>query len=153
MGVAWEALLGSSFGFTGTRDAITAPQRDRLMEFLSVQAPLGMVKMHYGDCPTGADHEMWRLCRATGIWVISHPSNLNPGRKVFFGDEIRETKPPLDRNLDIVSESDYLVATPKEYTENFRSGTWTTMRYARNHNRTVAVVYPDGRVDIEVPGW
>lgn len=149
----WGVLRGGCFGFTGTRTRITSCQREQLMGFLSVQGATRGLRMHYGDCPTGADYEMYCLCKAVGVYVVSHPSNLNPGRKVFFGDEVRGMKPPLVRNCDVVDESDFLIAAPKEDREVLRSGTWATVRYARKLGTTVALVLPDGRVDIQSPGW
>lgn len=58
--------------------------------------------------------------------------------------EIRGVKEYLDRNHDIVDEVDMLIATPKEYDEQLRSGTWATVRYAEKKDKTIIFIYPDG---------
>jgi hypothetical protein len=55
--------------------------------------------------------------------------------------------------MDIVVESDYLVACPLQDMEQPRGGTWSTVRYARALGRTVAVISPDGRVDFQREHW
>jgi hypothetical protein len=55
-------------------------------------------------------------------------------------------KPYLVRNHEIVDDSQVLIAAPKEFTEQLRSGTWATIRYARKIGRTVRIVFPDGSI-------
>lgn len=144
---SWEGLPGTSIGFTGTRHKISSPQRALLLRFLVEMKP---AVVHYGDC-TGADYEMFLLCRTLGVRTVTHPPDVDTYRMWTVGDEIRPVKPYLIRNMDIVSESDYLVACPRERHEVSRSGTWMTVRYARRSDRTVVLVYPSGEVDIQRP--
>jgi hypothetical protein len=58
-------------------------------------------------------------------------------------------KPYLSRNKDIVLETELLIATPGEEEEQIRSGTWSTVRYARSLKRMINIVLPDGRVIAE----
>ena len=112
-------------------------------------------EIHYGDC-TGADYEMFMLATSFEVKTVCHPPDKNAYRMFTAGSVIRPVKPYLARNYDIVSESDFLVAVPRESREpadHRGSGTWTTVGYARSSHRTVAVVFPDGRVDIQPPGW
>jgi len=144
----WGTLNGTSIGFTGTRKHITSPQRANLLSYLTVVKP---AEVHYGDC-IGADYEMFLLCKALGgIWKVCHPPDKETFRAFTRGDEIREVKPYLTRNRDIVMESDYLVACPVQETEQPSGGTWYTVRYARSTGRTVVLLYPSGRVDIQRP--
>lgn len=106
--------------------------------------------VHYGDC-TGADYEMFLLCKTLGVWKVCHPPERDTFRMWTAGDEVRPVKPYLERNRDIVDESDYLVACPLEECEQPSGGTWYTVRYARSTGRTVVLVYPGGRVDIQRP--
>ena len=48
----------------------------------------------------------------------------------------------LDRNKDIVNNCDLLIAAPKENTEVLRSGTWSTVRYAKQLGVTVVIIEP-----------
>lgn len=145
----WELLKGTVAGFTGTRDAITSSQRSRLMQFLSCNVPR---QLHYGDC-TGADYEMFQLASMYGVFTVCHPPDRDTFRMFTSAGEVRRPKPYLVRNADIVDESDYLIACPKDSREQPAGGTWFTVRYARSLGRTIALVYPDGRVDFECPGW
>jgi len=58
-------------------------------------------------------------------------------------------KRPLERNSDIVADSDLLLATPRFYEEELRSGTWATVRRARKANKPLIIVWPNGKVDWE----
>ena len=51
---------------------------------------------------------------------------------------------PLARNRIIVSTSDEMLALPGEMTEQRRSGTWATIRFARKHGTPMKIIYPDG---------
>lgn len=51
---------------------------------------------------------------------------------------------PLVRNQVIVTRSKVLVAAVEE-PETLRSGTWSTIRYARRSRKRVLIVTPDGR--------
>jgi len=61
---------------------------------------------------------------------------------------IRKQKEYLARNKDIVAETEFLIATPKEYTEILRSGTWATIREAFRQNKKVAIIFPNGNIEI-----
>jgi len=39
-----------------------------------------------------------------------------------------------------------MIATPGEVDEQLRSGTWSTVRFARKQGKPVHVILPDGRV-------
>lgn len=39
-----------------------------------------------------------------------------------------------------------MIATPSSKEEELRSGTWSTVRYARKLRRPVTLIYPDGSV-------
>ena len=62
---------------------------------------------------------------------------------------MREEKPYLDRNKDIVDETNILMACPNKAEEVQRSGTWSTVRYARKVGKAVLIVYPSGKMFFE----
>lgn len=102
-------------------------------------------KAHHGDC-IGADVDFHSLSRLKGLWIVGHPP-INNGLRAFCEfDECREPKPYLERDRDIVDESDWVIFTPGSYREILRSGTWTCIRYARKKNKEGHVVWPDGTV-------
>jgi hypothetical protein len=139
-------------GFTGTREGLSSPQREALLNLLIELKPR---ELHHGDC-LGADTEAHLLCVALQILIHIHPPNVGAYRAYchFLGtdfiEKIWEEKPYLVRNHDIVDNSDYLIACVKG-PEELKSGTWATVRYARAGDFfgdiPVYVIYPDGRVD------
>lgn len=134
-------------GFTGTRTQLSAFQRANLMTFLAENKP---EQFHYGDC-TGADYEGFVLATALRLYTVSHPPSVPKYRMFTTANEERPKKPYLVRNLDIVKETDYLIACPREDREPLSrvgSGTWTTVEYARHWSRPLVLLWPDGRVDI-----
>ena len=72
-----------------------------------------------------------------------HPPNIKDKRA--FCNDYRFSfpeKPYLERNHDIVDNSDVLIATPKESVEQIRSGTWATIRYAKKLNKPIMIMEP-----------
>jgi hypothetical protein len=57
-----------------------------------------------------------------------------------------EPKPYLARNRDILRATEMLVAAPAQDIEQLRSGTWSTVRFARKTGRVVWVILPGGDV-------
>lgn len=115
-------------GFTGTQQGMSAMQAKLLRSELQLYKP---TEFHHGDC-VGADAEAHEIVEAEfpNIKIVVHPP-INPAKRAFkWGDEGRIAKDYLMRNRDIVNETDRLVAAPKGDTEELRSGTWATIRYA-----------------------
>jgi len=48
---------------------------------------------------------------------------------------VREAKPFIERDHDIVDETEAMIAVSRTYEEQTRSGTWTTVRYAKAQGR------------------
>jgi len=132
-------------GFTGTRDGVTEPQFDALSSLLAKYQP---EEVHHGDC-VGADVSFHSaaMCE-TEARIVTHPPKVESMRAVCVGTRttILPAKDYLERNKDIVNSSDLLIACPKGPEER-RSGTWSTVRYARKVGKPVVVVWPDGRVE------
>ena len=129
-------------GFTGTQDGMTQQQKDKLKELLSIER-LSHSNFHHGDC-IGADEEACLIATELGFNLHCHPPN-NPSKRAFVKSAVyAEEKPYLDRNRDIVDSCYKLYATPKDFKEELRSGTWATIRYARKNNKQVMIIYPDG---------
>jgi hypothetical protein len=59
---------------------------------------------------------------------------------------VHEPKPYRVRNRDIVRDTETLIATPSEPVELLRSGTWSTVRFARKLGRAVWVILPNGNL-------
>lgn len=141
-------------GFTGTQRGMTGAQKLTVGTMLSDTEGISFAR--HGDC-VGADCEFDYLCAVRSINVIAHPCDIEEKRAHC---EVRHEehpyyfhafapKPPLERNQDIVDESDVLIAAPAGFEEELRSGTWATVRRARRRGIPVFIVLPDGRVVTE----
>lgn len=130
-------------GFTGTRRGLTDKQKESLRLAL-----FGATSFTHGDC-IGADDEAAYLAHGMSIKVHCRPCYLHSQRAHNGCSEvIAKPLPPLQRNHDIVDHCDRLVACPGGMTQELRSGTWATIRYAIKHKKQVTVVWPDGRTDV-----
>lgn len=134
------------YGFTGTRSGMNEAQYDMVRGLL-----MNAEVLHHGCC-VGADEQAHRIAEELGIWTVGHPPDETGGSDRYLAvvtcDERREPKPYLVRDQAIVSEVGILVATPQTFAEQRRgSGTWATIRYARQARIRRIIVLPDGMID------
>lgn len=133
--------------FTGTQAGMTPSQEQAVIALVEKLAPK---EAHHGDC-IGADFQFHGICQKAGIPVHLHPCTISWKRAYCCGAVgVAAEKPPLDRNKDIVRACECLIATPKDMEEELRSGTWSTVRFARRRSKTIFIVFPDGSVKEEV---
>lgn len=114
-------------GFTGTQAGMSQKQLETLRELFSTT---NVEEFHHGDC-IGSDADAHDIAAAMSIRIFMHPPKQEKKRAWKVGDYIYTPKEYLERNHDIVNAVDYLIAAPKRNTEELRSGTWATIRYAR----------------------
>jgi hypothetical protein len=124
-------LVIKKVGFTGTQIGMSPNQKNQLRLKLLELYNQGATIFHHGDC-VGADAQAHDIAFGIGMWIVIHPPS-NPSKRAFKrGDETRAEADYLERNEDIVDETDYLIAAPKDHkVEERRSGTWATVRYAK----------------------
>lgn len=103
---------------------------------------------HHGDCEE-SDHISHGIAREAGWSIGLHPPIDDRQRAFCEGDLVWPLKPFLDRNRDIVDVTMGLIAVPGGFEEELRSGTWSTVRYARRLGRPIKIVWPDGSVKEE----
>jgi hypothetical protein len=139
-------MMLKKIGVTGTRRGLVAAQRAALLGLM--QAFGGACQLHHGD-DMGVDAEADVLARALGWRVVTHPPLLSGHRAYRASAEPRQPRPFLERNRDIVAEVGGLLACPGMMVEEQRSGTWATVRYARERGVPVVIVWPDGSVSRE----
>lgn len=130
-------------GFTGTRDGMTREQVSALNALLPIADPSS--EFHHGDC-LGADAEAHDIATGCGCRTVSHPPIKDALRAFKKADEYRDPKSYFARNRDIVEETDYLIAAPKEFAEQVKGGTWYTVRFARENDKRVLIIRPDGAI-------
>lgn len=116
---------------------MTDKQKLRVRELLMK----GFSEFQHGDC-YGADEQAFAIAKHLGLRTVAHPPS-DPRKRAFTdSDETRECKPYLQRNTDIVRDTDFLIATPKEPHEILRSGTWSTIRRAIKLGKLFEVIPP-----------
>jgi hypothetical protein len=132
--------IGHLLGFTGTRQGMTAIQKSH---FLRIILEGNIEEFHHGDC-IGADeqaHDIVRQYLPSCRIVIHPPSNLSK-RAFLKGDVMLTPLPYMVRNRAIVDATWELIAAPFSSIEILRSGTWSTVLYARKVEKTIHMVYP-----------
>lgn len=140
-------------GFTGTQSGMTERQRERLWAIVGHRS----FYFHHGDC-VGADAEADMIVRAApGLYgVVMHPCDIAEKRghcaAKYPHDIVRDVKKPLERDDDIVAETECLVAASKTEGPVLRSGTWATIRRAVDAKKPVCVIYPSGALVFPTPG-
>lgn len=134
------------YGFTGTKHGMTQAQ---LAEVAQLLHTIQITRLHHGMC-MGADIEVNTLAVLMKIKTEGHPSTVAKTSRSCELDKIHNPYPPLERDKHIVMAGvDGLIATPKTAIEQLRSGTWATVRYARQMNRKIVLVMPDGNIRLE----
>lgn len=139
-----EAKLADplAVGFTGTQRGMAEQQ---MLAFRRLLFLFEWKVFHHGDC-IGADAQAHEIAVERGMTTVAHPPEIDTKRAWVLADATRMARSYLDRNRDIVDETSYLIATPGEFEEQLRSGTWATVRYARSLKRCIWLVFPDGSV-------
>ncbi len=123
-------------GFTGTQIGMSKKQKDKLYAYLFDSKP---TEFHHGDC-IGADAEATDLAIQLGISIHSHPCTITNKRAFKTYTVEYPEKNPLNRNKDIVNMSDILIVAPKSNTEELRSGTWSTKRFAERFKKPFIIL-------------
>ena len=129
--------------FTGTRQGMSAWQKQQLAKFLEEHRSQVALFAH-GAC-SGADAEAHDLVRdvcGSSTFIAVFPSTAKTRVHVQGADYMADPKPPLERNKDIVDcGCDLLLAAPLQMSEVLRSGTWSTIRYARKRHVPVQILW------------
>lgn len=134
-------------GFTGTRLGSRPAQTDAIRRFLAHMKPRRLV---HGGAP-GCDMIAHGIAESLGVPEIEiHPATYGRSVVVWEGMGghciIYPPLPPLDRNRVIVSRVQGLLACPQRDEEDWGSGTWATIRYAREAGMPIYLCRSDGRI-------
>lgn len=157
-------------GFTGTRAGLTPQQLAVLLPLVATLGPDPLpIRIIHGGA-VGADQEFDEILAPaywargsgpgrlfTAILGITPPILVHPASQVrrdyWLCDanyaalrSVLTAAPPLARNRLIIGAADRLLACPATPDEVLRSGTWSTIRYARQAGKSVTLVLPDGTV-------
>lgn len=129
-------------GFTGTQHGLTVAQHATLTQVLSYARP---TDFHHGDC-IGADAAAHVIAIRAGHQVIIHPPKDAKKRAFCKGHFECEPRDYILRNHDIVNSTQTLIACPKSFHEERRSGTWATIRAALKIGKPVTLIVPSGLI-------
>lgn len=145
-------------GVSGTQRGCTPSQLQRLRWFLAEEKP---EVLHHGDC-IGVDDQAHGIAISLEIRRIVIWPPANPAKRCFHGVKenhenkthlvVRSERPYLKRNKLLVAAVHALVALPGEMYEKVRSGTWATVRYARQAGIGLVLIFPDGTY-VEEKDW
>lgn len=136
-----EIQTGRKVGFTGTHKGAGTAQLGIAEMRLRLLREEGFDEFHHGMC-IGADEQVAKIAKELGFKVVAHPGLAKDPENMLYrsewqgSHEVREAKPFIERDHDIVNETEVMLATPLTYEEVVRSGTWTTVRYAKKQKRT-----------------
>ncbi len=100
---------------------------------------------HHGDC-IGGDYDGALIAYGLGWFIEAHPCNIEEKRANAPSNVRHPAFAPLTRNRHIVASADVLLAVPRYPNEQRRSGTWATVRYAREHGIPRFLVMADGTI-------
>ena len=127
-----QDIYMNTIGFTGTRRGVSTVRIEALESFLRVRRAEGFTMFRHGDCQ-GADEQAHHAACRAGYWITLHPPSDARHRAYCQAHTTLNAKPYLQRNRHIVDHSDILVALPVDPARSeLQSGTWSTVRYARN---------------------
>lgn len=129
-------------GFTGTQHGMTSEQQVVLRGLLGTFVDAAS-EFHHGDC-IGADAEAHEVARELGFFIVIHPPIITAKRAWKRAPVVNVPMNYLERNRVIVRSTQLLIAAPGELEEQLRSGTWSTVRFARKMLRPIYFAMPDG---------
>lgn len=130
-------------GMTGNRSGLSNEIKKMAKDFLEKNS---VSEVHHGDC-LGSDTDFHNLCESINIKIIIHPPINKKMRAFCKSDFILPEKDYIKRNHDIVDDTEMLIAFPSTNKEILRSGTWSTIRYAKKKKRKILIIYPNCEIE------
>lgn len=133
-------------GFTGTRHGMSEVQKKEFKKLISAK---DFQEFHHGMCE-GSDEQAHLIIEEEKekVIIFGHPPKFSGSRVNLPCHILMKVDNYLQRNQHIVDATDMLIATP-DTKEKPRSGTWSTVRYARKKEKRIYVIHKNGRITIE----
>lgn len=139
-------------GFSGTRKGMTNLQKFEVSKLIGrFRNAYPLIIARHGDC-VGADKEFHDIAMSYNISTHIHPPSNSRLRAYCEGDFVEDPQDYITRNQNIVRAcappcAGLLIATPGDV-ENAdnqaRSGTWKTIRYARQRKCPYVIIDING---------
>ena len=148
----------NNLGFTGSRHGLTEIQKkvliDNIIEFryneiLNFKTDINKPFNSLDGCCIGADDIFYNICDMLSFNTIGYPGfySTHPMRSKILRNRMKAVKSPLQRNKNIVYNSNLMIACPNTKEEIKRSGTWATIRYTKQLIKPLIIIYPDGNIE------
>lgn len=135
-------------GFIGTRNGMSESQIKSFESFIS-SLQNKSIEFHHGDC-IGSDETSHKIVESLKtkkeIKIIGHLPKYKKYRAFCKFDMEFMPKDYAERNKNIINYTDILIAVP-DRTEEFNSGTWRSIRYAKSQNKIVYIIHKSGRIE------
>lgn len=132
-------------------------QRDSVYAYLYLNALAAEntgveIELHHGNC-VGVDVEVAKIAKELGYRLVAHPGPKGKyySDEIYINDEVRPSRGYLDRNRDIVNETNFLLVVPFEDTHQDKGGTWYTHDYAVKKGKSMRVFYPNKMNVVSTP--
>ena len=108
-------------------------------------------ELHHGDCK-GVDEQTHHIAKALKQRIVIHPGVGRNGKSTTRAfcqgaNVVLSSMGYIQRDQQIVDETDILIGVPLP--GKVRSGTWTTINYARGGIKPVYIIYGDGTLSAE----
>jgi hypothetical protein len=137
------------FGHSGTQKGMIKPQKATFEQYIPSMIVPGRDEWGHGCC-IGSDHDgdMFVKFRMNpSIPVHYFPPTDHSKMATYYPDDcdtVHPEEPYIERNHSLVDWADYMIFCPSSMSENWRSGTWATYRYALLQNKPYTIVFPNG---------
>jgi hypothetical protein len=129
-------------GVTGTREGATDQQLTRVINYMIGLGPGNLHELHHGDC-AGVDSQVACAARHLGWRLVCHPPISDYLRAYEPSDETREPLDYLERDRNIVDETELLIVVPLHNPIQKKGGTWYTYLYASKRKKKMQVFLPE----------
>lgn len=141
--------MNTEIAFTGTRKGMTDKQKVEVIRFFESNSPKKIKFVRHGGCD-GSDDDFHEIAQDY-CNIVVHPGNQQQKEKYMNKPNVTvmEVKPFLVRNRDMVDKIEWVLATPRGFEEELRSGTWMTIRYALKQNKIVHIIFPNGKIEVK----
>lgn len=136
-------------GVTGTRSGPTVAQHAAFSRFMRRCPPEAFVHGGASGWDVLAHMIVANLRPSVPIDIYPADGQICPAWN-FIGwpgnTTVYPEAPPLERNRVITERIHWLIAVPRQDAEELRSGTWSTVRYAREIGCPVYLIRSDGTI-------
>ena len=140
-------MTNNNIGITGTREGMNSIQKlVFLHELKQLTATEYFLEFRHGQCK-GVDVETAQLVKDTSkLKIVSHPPINKKDIGICQNDILLKEKGYLERNRDIVDNSEIMFVIPNTEEHQTYGGTWYTFDYIIKKRKKFILILPSGFV-------